>query len=69
MITRTELAHRSGAGIDVTLEWVRTEGADQTVVRVRDDLDGRSYEIAAEPRLALDVYYHPYAYVDFGLAA
>ena len=62
---RTELAHRSSNGIDVSLLWAREDGEDKTVVRVRDERDGAEFEIPAEPYLALDVYYHPFAYRDF----
>jgi hypothetical protein len=62
--TRTELAHRSSAGTDVTLVWVRADGEDKAVVCVRDMQEGAYFEIPAEPRLALDVYYHPFAYRD-----
>jgi len=66
-ITRTELAQRSSAGIDVTLVWVRCEGADKdkALVCVHDRQEGAYFEIPAEPYLALDVYYHPFAYRDF----
>ena len=63
--TRTELAQRSGAGIDVTLVWVQEAGADRTLVCVCDWLEGAYFEIPTEPSLALDVYYHPFAYRDF----
>ena len=62
---RTELAHRSSAGIDVTLVWVRGGGRDEALVCVCDLRDGSYFEIPAEPYLALDVYYHPFAYRDF----
>jgi hypothetical protein len=63
--TRTELANRASAGMDVALVWVHGDSADRTVVTVRDSRDGSSFEIPAEPYLALDVYYHPFAYWDF----
>jgi hypothetical protein len=63
--TRTELAHRSSEGLDVTLVWVREGGEDKAVVWVCDRREGAYFEIAAEPYLALDVYYHPFAYRDF----
>ena len=62
---RTELAHRSGAGIDVTLLWVREAGEDRTLVCVCDQLEGVYFEIPTEPHSALDVYYHPYAFRGF----
>lgn len=61
---RTELAHRSGDGIDVTLFWVRGSRNDATIVCVCDRREGAYFEIAAEPYLALDVYHHPFAYRD-----
>ena len=60
--TRTELAHRSGAGMDVTLVWLHGEDENTTVVCVCDSRDGAYFEIRAEPDVALDVYYHPFAY-------
>jgi len=64
---RKELAHRSGAGLDVTLLWCPANGPnDETiVVCVCDGRDGAYFEITAEPYLARDVYYHPFAYRDF----
>jgi hypothetical protein len=62
---RTELAHRSNAGIEVTLIWVHDEDEGKAVVCVCDWRDGAYFEIPAEPHLALDVYYHPFAYRDF----
>jgi hypothetical protein len=62
--TWTELAQRSGAGIDVTLMWLHGDGVDQILVCVRDWLEGTYFEIPTEPSLALDVYYHPFAYRD-----
>jgi hypothetical protein len=62
----TDLAQRSGGGIDVTLLWVQGDGADETVVCVCDRRNGAYFEIPAEPRLALDVYRHPFFYRDFG---
>ena len=61
-----ELAHRSGDGVDVTLVWL-PKGGDELVVCVRDEREGAYFEIRPEPYLALDVYYHPYAYRDFSV--
>ena len=63
--TRTELAQRSSAGIDVTLIWVHGEDEGKAVVCVCDRREGAYFEIPAERYLALDVYYHPFAYRDF----
>jgi hypothetical protein len=62
---RTELAHRTRDGIDVTLVWVQRSGNDTTIVCVCDRREGAYFEILAEPYLALDVYHHPFAYRDF----
>jgi hypothetical protein len=61
----TELAHRSSAGLDVTLFLVRDAGVDKALVCVCDRREGSYFEIAADPYLALDVYYHPFFYRDF----
>lgn len=63
--TRTELAHRASAGIDVTLMWARCGDDDSVLVCVCDQRDGSYFEIEPEPHLALDVYYHPFFYRDF----
>ena len=63
--TRRELARRSSDGIDVTLWWVRGDDEDKVVVCVCDRREGTYFEIPTEPYLALDVYYHPFAYAEF----
>jgi hypothetical protein len=63
--TRTELAQRSSAGIDVRLIWVHGEDENRGLVCVCDWREGAYFEIPVEAHLALDVYYHPYAYRDF----
>lgn len=63
---QSELAQRTSDGIEVTLVWVHGDGEDRVVVSVYDSRDGSSFEIPAERHLALDVYYHPFAYRDFG---
>jgi hypothetical protein len=62
--TWTELATRSGDGLDVTLVWTNRDGRDEVVVRVADFREGDYFEILAEPARALHVYYHPFAYRD-----
>ena len=59
---RTELAQRTNGGIDVTLFWEQRDSVDSVIVSVSDRETGASFEIAAEPQLALEVYYHPFAY-------
>jgi hypothetical protein len=63
--TRTELAHRSSEGLDITLTWVHEGDKDEAVVCVCDRREGAYFEIPTDPSLALDVYYHPFAYRDF----
>ena len=46
--TRTELAHRSGAGIEVTLIWVHGEDEDRALVCVCDRREGAYFGIPAE---------------------
>ena len=62
--TWTELAHRSGDGLEVTLVWRKTEGRDEVAVHVADMRDAQFFEIPAEPARALQVYHHPFAYRD-----
>ena len=62
---RIELAHRSSGGIDVTLVWLPDGRVNSALVCVCDQVDGAYFEIPTEPYLALDVYYHPFAYRDF----
>ena len=59
---RRELARRSSADVDVTLYWHPT--LDELTVRVCDERQGVNFEIRPQRDLALDVYYHPYAYAD-----
>jgi len=62
---RTELAQRTSDGLEVTLVWVHGDGEDAAVVGVYDSRGEAYFEIPAERHLALDVYYHPFAYRDF----
>lgn len=59
---RRELDHRRSHGIDVTLSW--SPARNTLFVTVRDDA-GDSFELAAEPHEALDVFNHPYAYAPY----
>jgi len=64
----TELANRSGDGMEVTLRWSPANGRDgegEVVICICDTREGADFGIPAEPHLALNVYYHPYAYKDF----
>jgi hypothetical protein len=58
---RKELAHRSSAGVTVTLYW----GADRKTITV-EVLDLRTndfFSLDVAPELALDAFHHPYAYL------
>jgi hypothetical protein len=59
-----ELAHRSHNGVSVTLSW--HSETDELLVCVYDERGEVYFEIHPERASALDVYYHPYAYVDEG---
>ena len=56
----TELASRSGDGIEVSLLWSRT--SDRVTVVVADLRSGERAEFAPPRHRALDAYYHPFAY-------
>jgi hypothetical protein len=58
-----ELAHRANDGVDVVLFW--QDGTNELTVRVSDGRSGAHFELAADPREALDVFYHPYSYAAF----
>lgn len=58
-----ELAQRMSKGVEVTLSW--KPETDELLVRVCDQKHETCFEIRPERYLALDVYYHPYAYLDF----
>jgi hypothetical protein len=57
-----ELARRCSAGVDVTLYWHPI--LDELTVCVCDERHGAHFQIRPQRYLALDVYYHPYAYAD-----
>lgn len=57
---RTELAHRSGDGIAVTLYWERNGGA--VAVEVEHLATGSTFELNVDPARALEAYYHPFGY-------
>jgi hypothetical protein len=60
---RFELARRVAVGIEVALLWSPT--GDETIVCVRDRHEGAYFEISVASYLALDAFYHPFAYRDF----
>jgi hypothetical protein len=55
-----ELAHRASDGVEVTLYWHETR--HELTVQVSDQRGGASFELAADPDRALDVFHHPYSY-------
>ena len=57
-----ELAYRTGDGIEVALFWQPDD--DELSVCVCDQRRGAYFVVRPEPHLALDVFYHPYSYVD-----
>jgi len=59
-----ELASRSNNGVNVTLSW--DAETDELLVYVYDERGDVYFEIQPERDIALDVYYHPYAYVGYG---
>ncbi len=56
----TELAQRENDGIAVTLLWHTV--TDRLTVAVRDRRTGEAFDLDAEPRNAMDVFNHPFAY-------
>ena len=58
--TRTELAQRQNDGIEVSLLWTRSDGS--ITVAVRHLATEESFELAVDPALALDAFYHPFAF-------
>jgi len=61
--TTTELARRANDGVEVSLVWSRADG--HLAVIVSDLRSGDSFELAACPESALDVFHHPFAYAAF----
>jgi hypothetical protein len=58
--TIRELSYRSTDGLEVFLLW--SQGSGRLAVVVADTRTGGTFELAAQPDNALDVFYHPYAY-------
>ena len=56
-----DLASRSNDGLDVILLWHPT--TDELLVRVWDQRQHIRFEVRPKRDMALDVYYHPYAYL------
>jgi hypothetical protein len=56
-----ELAHRHSDGLDITLLW--HAATNELILRVRDERQDACFEVHPEPHMALEAYYHPYAYI------
>ena len=56
-----ELAHRSAAGLDVSLLWFEATG--RVAVRVLDSTTGDRFELSVERADALNAFHHPFAYM------
>jgi hypothetical protein len=56
-----ELASRMSGGIRVTLRWRSDD--DRVVIVVEDPVSEEIFELEARRDNALDVYYHPFAYM------
>jgi hypothetical protein len=61
--TFTELAHRTGDSVAVSLLWRRND--NRLTIAVADARTGDEFELNAYPENALDVFYHPFAYRAF----
>jgi hypothetical protein len=61
--TFTELAHRAGDSMAVSLLWRR--GDNRLKITVADARTGDEFELNAHPENALDVFYHPFAYAAY----
>ena len=57
---RTELAHRTGDGIDVYLYWHEPSG--RVTVSVLDTRSDDGFELEVDGICALDAFNHPFAY-------
>jgi hypothetical protein len=57
---RTELAHRTSEGIDISLFWHQPSG--RVTVSVIDERTNDGFELEVDGRRALDAFNHPYAY-------
>jgi hypothetical protein len=56
-----ELAHRSAAGLEVSLLWFEATG--RIAVRVVDSRTGDRFEMCVKRKDALDAFHHPFGYV------
>jgi hypothetical protein len=57
---RTELAHRAGNGVEVSLYC--SKASNGVIVEVLDTLMQERFELHVDPSRALDAFHHPFAY-------
>jgi hypothetical protein len=60
-ITRHELAHRTNAGLEVSLFW--TKVGDVLTLTVYDTTTEELFELEVPKDRALDAFRHPFAYI------
>jgi hypothetical protein len=58
---RRELAHRVGAGLEVTLYWTPID--DRTSIEIRHVASNTTVRFAVPADRALDAFYHPLAHL------
>ncbi len=58
-----ELAHRASDGVEVSLLWNESDGRVSVVCT--DERSGDWFAINADPKDALDVFHHPFAYAAY----
>lgn len=56
----TELAHRLNGGVEVALSWHSDGG--ELVLSVADSASGDAFAFEVDSSIAIDAFYHPYAY-------
>ena len=56
----TELAHRTGSGLDVTLYW--HQPTNRVTVVVDDNQTGHRFDLPVDPAQARYAFNHPFAY-------
>jgi hypothetical protein len=62
-----ELAYRASDGVVVSLQWDPAD--DRLTVHVEDTQAETAFELEARRDNALEVFYHPYAYVATSVCA
>ena len=60
-IARRELAHRTTAGLEITLYW--HAGDDSTSIDIHQTTTGETISFPVAPDRALDAFQHPFAHL------